>query len=310
MTTRKKRIINIAIVTALILLVPLIAMQFTAEVNWDLFDFVFMGALIFGTGLAYELVARKGGAAAYRAGVGFALAASFLLIWMNGAVGIIGSEDNPANLLYAGVFAVLLIGAAIVRLEARGMARTLIATAIAQALVPVVALIIWRPDFSPGVIGVFVLNAFFVVLFVLSAVFFRRAAHSAPRKRSIELIVRLVIKKDGKILLCKSNVSGHYYLPGGHIEFGDSITDTIYKEMKEELGMERNQIYNIVYKDFLEQVFGEGEKKRHELNMIFSAEVSDDLKAESKEKHIGFEWVPLTELNNINLLPKAIIPKL
>ena len=310
MTAHKKRIIGVAIITALILLVPLVAMQFTAEVNWDLFDFVFMGVLIFGTGLAYELVARKGSAAPYRAGVGFALAASFLLIWMNGAVGIIGSENNPANLLYAGVFAVLLIGAAVVRLEARGMARTLIATAITQALVPVVALIIWRPDFSPGIIGVFVLNAFFVVLFVLSALFFRRAARSAPRKPVIELIVRLVIRKGDRILLCKSNVSGHYYLPGGHVEFGDSLTDTIYKEMKEELGAERNQISGIAYKDFLEQVFIDGEKKRHELNMIFSAEVSDDLKAESKEGHIGFEWVPFAEIGNINLLPKAIIPKL
>ncbi len=128
--------------------------------------------------------------------------------------------------------------------------------------------------------------------------------------KSIELIVRLVIRKGDRILLCKSNVGGHYYLPGGHVEFGDSLIDTVYKEMKEELGAERNQISGIAYKDFLEQVFIDGEKKRHELNMIFSAEVSADLKAESKEGHIGFEWVPLAEIGNINLLPKAIIPKL
>ena len=109
----RKNIIRIALVTACILLVPLVAMQFTEEVNWDLFDFAFMGTLLFGTGLAYELVARKAGAIAYRAAVGVALAAALLLVWVNGAVGIIG--NGPVNLMYFGVLAVLVIGAAVAR---------------------------------------------------------------------------------------------------------------------------------------------------------------------------------------------------
>ena len=174
----RKNIIRIALVTACILLVPLVAMQFTEEVNWDLFDFAFMGTLLFGTGLAYELVARKAGAIAYRAAVGVALAAALLLVWVNGAVGIIG--NGPVNLMYFGVLAVLVIGAAVARLEPQGMARALFATALAQALVPVIALVIWKPDFSPGVLQVFGLNAFFVILFVGSALLFRRASVSNP----------------------------------------------------------------------------------------------------------------------------------
>ncbi len=50
---------------------------------------------------------------AYRFAVGVALAAAFLLVWMNLAVGLIGSEDNPANLMYFGVLAVGFIGAII-----------------------------------------------------------------------------------------------------------------------------------------------------------------------------------------------------
>ena len=79
---------------ALILLVPLIAMQFTDQVVWDLADFAIFGALLVGVGVTYELVVRKTGDTAYRAAVGVALAAAFLLVWVNGAVGIIGSENN------------------------------------------------------------------------------------------------------------------------------------------------------------------------------------------------------------------------
>ena len=98
-----------------------------------------------------------------------------MLLWINGAVGLIGSEDNPANLMYGGVLAVGVIGAVIARLEPLGMARALFATALAQFLVPVVALIIWRTDFSPGVVPVFGLNFFFVLLFAGSALLFRHA---------------------------------------------------------------------------------------------------------------------------------------
>jgi len=175
-----RRLIVWAAVVAFILLIPLVAMQFTKEVNWDLFDFAFMGTVLFGAGLAYELVARKRGAAAYRAAVGLALAGVFLLVWVNGAVGIIGNEGNPANLMYFGVLVIGLIGAFIVRLEPRGMAKALYAMALAQLLVPVIALMIWQNQVTSwgaaGVAGVFVLNAFFAMLFAVSALLFRRAA--------------------------------------------------------------------------------------------------------------------------------------
>ena len=173
----QKSIIHLALATVSILMVPLVAMQFTSEVNWDLFDFAFMGTLIFGTGLVYQLIARKAGTVAYRAAVGVALTAAFLLVWINGAVGIIGNEGNPANLMYFAVLAVGLIGAFIARLEPRGMARALFATALVQMLVPVIALLILKSPFgAAGVVGVFGLNGFFAMLFVGSGLLFRRAS--------------------------------------------------------------------------------------------------------------------------------------
>jgi hypothetical protein len=169
-------VVAVALGTVAILMIPFLGMRTSNDWNWSLFDFIVMGALIFGTGLAYVLISRKGGTTAYRFAVGMALAAAFLLVWINLAVGVIGSEDNPANLMYFGVLAIGFLGAIIAELRPHGMARVLFAMALAQALVPVIALIIWKPQITSGVAGVLTLNGFFVVLFVGSALLFRNAA--------------------------------------------------------------------------------------------------------------------------------------
>ena len=77
--------------TALILLVPLAAMQVTSEMSWDLFDFVLMGSLIATTGLMFVLVARNVPNSGYRMLAGIVLALALLLIWAELAVGVFGS---------------------------------------------------------------------------------------------------------------------------------------------------------------------------------------------------------------------------
>ena len=170
-----------AIVVLCLLLIPKVAMQYTNEVNWDFADFAIMGSILFGIGIAYELISRKSDKLVYRVAIGIALLAAFLLFWVNAAVGIIGSEDQPANLLFGVVFLVGLIGTIISRFKAKGMSKTLFAAALTQMLVPVTALIIWPPataSWSPSVIGVFFMCAFFAVLFTVSALLFRHANYS------------------------------------------------------------------------------------------------------------------------------------
>jgi predicted anti-sigma-YlaC factor YlaD len=178
----RRQMFYVALATSLLLLIPLVAMRFTDEVNWTALDFIVMGILLFGTGLTYVLISRLSDSIAYRAAVGVAVLAGFVLIWGNLAVGLIGSENNPANLLYFVVLAIGFIGAAIARFRPRGMMRALFTTAIAQALVPVIALIIWKSTFyePPGIVGVFILNGFFVGLFVVSALLFRHASSTHP----------------------------------------------------------------------------------------------------------------------------------
>lgn len=153
---------------AALLLAPAIAMRFTDEVDWTASDFVIAGILIGGTGGLFELAVRFFPNAAYRGGVGVALAAAFLLTWINGAVGIIGSETNPANDLFALVPLVAFAGAMVGGFKARGMARAMVAAAAAQLAIGVAALFM----------GFFILpiTAFFMMFWLFSAWLFRRAA--------------------------------------------------------------------------------------------------------------------------------------
>lgn len=87
----QKRLTAILITVALLLLVPLIAMQFTNEVNWSVIDFVIMGILLLGTGLMCEFVLRKVKKASYRIAICAGILVVFLLIWIELAVGIFGT---------------------------------------------------------------------------------------------------------------------------------------------------------------------------------------------------------------------------
>lgn len=91
MIMQNKRLIGIVITVALLLLIPLIAMQFTDEVNWTLVDFIVAGVLLLTTGLMCELVIRKVTKIEYRIAICLAILATLLLIWAELAVGIFGT---------------------------------------------------------------------------------------------------------------------------------------------------------------------------------------------------------------------------
>lgn len=137
---------------------------------------VMAGILLLVAGLLCLLVVSWSRNGAYKLAAGVAVVASLLLVWENLAVGFIGSEDNPANLLYAGVLAVGFFGAIGARLRPLGMARAMVATALTQFAVPFVAMAIWQPELTRGVLMVLVLNTIFAGLWVAAGWLFRRAA--------------------------------------------------------------------------------------------------------------------------------------
>jgi len=155
-------------IAATLLLLPLIAMQFTAEVDWTVADFILFGAMLGTAGGVFERAAKMTPSKAYRAATGVALAAAFILVWINGAVGIIGNEENPANRMYYGVLAVGIIGAIIARRQPKGMVRATVAMAIAQILIAIIVLV-------AGLGDTFVVTGFFVLLWLTSAWLFKKS---------------------------------------------------------------------------------------------------------------------------------------
>lgn len=119
MSGSQKRITIMSSVVLILLLSPLIAMRFTDHVDWDVTDFVIFGAMLAIVCTIYELLARKTGSTVYRFAVGVALAAAFILVWVNGAVGIISTENDGANLMFGGLLAVVAIGSVIARFRSK-----------------------------------------------------------------------------------------------------------------------------------------------------------------------------------------------
>ena len=165
-----------------LLILPAVAMQFTDEVQWTAFDFAVAGAMLFICCSLWELGFRLSDSAAYRMGLGIAVGAALVTLWVNGAVGVIGDEDNPANLMFVAVLAMGVAGAFVANFKAAGMARAMTATAAAQALVGVIAFA-GRTGSEAGnwmqVIVVFTLVM--CTAWMLSAWLFRQAAGDQTR---------------------------------------------------------------------------------------------------------------------------------
>jgi MFS family permease len=180
LSLRHKSVVRAALVTLGVLLIPLCGTLYVDDWNWGWRGFAVAGAFVFGAALAFELAIRGMSNKAYRFAMGLAVATALVLSWSNFVLAV---DVSLANFMYFGVVVVGLVGAAIARLRARGMALALAGMAIAQILVPLIALVFLKTSVAPGaVIGG---NGVFMVLFAISALLFRRAAQTdeAPPKR-------------------------------------------------------------------------------------------------------------------------------
>jgi hypothetical protein len=168
--------VRIAIGAGLILLIPLV-LTLLGKWQWDRPGvYVLAFVLLFGSGLTYELVAKKMENKAYRFAVGLAVGTACVLSWVN--LVRVSESEQAANLLYYGVLALGAVAAVIARFQPRGMARALFATALAQVLAPMILLFFCGIRPGPGLAIGFGGDAFFAGLFVTSALLFQCASTS------------------------------------------------------------------------------------------------------------------------------------
>ena len=114
-----------------LLAAPFVAMQLHAEgVDWSLGDFIVAGTIFAIIGGLLELAVWKIRSGWYRAAVAVGLLGYLLAIWSNLAVGIVGSENNPANQLFFLALLIGIAGACVARFRAKGMAYAMLVTAV------------------------------------------------------------------------------------------------------------------------------------------------------------------------------------
>ena len=116
----------------------------------------------------------------------------------------------------------------------------------------------------------------------------------------IETIARGVAIIDGEVLLCRAKGGRSSYLPGGHIEFGETAREALVREIREEMGVEATTGR---FLGAVENSFMQHGKPHAEINLVFELKFAEKPEAAAKEDWIEFEWVRLDELERANLLP-------
>lgn len=118
----------------------------------------------------------------------------------------------------------------------------------------------------------------------------------------VEVISRGLSIDDGRVLLCRNVKHGYLYLPGGHVEFGETAAAALARELQEEAGIDIN-VGDLAFVH--EHIFRQGRRVRHELNLVFHVELSTN-QVESQEEKIAFEWAELRGISELDIRPEAV----
>lgn len=128
--------------------------------------------------------------------------------------------------------------------------------------------------------------------------------------KGIEIIARGVCVCDGFILLCQTAGASNTYLPGGHVEPGESSPAALEREIAEELGCRSNagRFLGVVEHGFVQKG-----RWHYEVNLVFELNVPGLVPARdivSAEAHLAFLWQPLGKLTEAQFEPAVLISRL
>jgi len=126
------------------------------------------------------------------------------------------------------------------------------------------------------------------------------------KKKHIEILARGVFVDGGKILLCHTKGANNTYLPGGHVEFGESAKMALQREIKEELGGKATVGH---FLGAVEHSFDQKGRWHCEINLVFEFTIKglrcSDVPV-SQEDYIEFRWVPMRDLREVKLEPSLL----
>ena len=124
-------------------------------------------------------------------------------------------------------------------------------------------------------------------------------------KSHIHSIARGLLVRGGEIILCRVKNAEWFFLPGGHIEDGESARATLLRELHEEIGASDYKITSFI--GVCENIFPlEDDVSQHEINIIFKVDVPQEVQMNTKEDHIEFVNISVNDLKNYKILPAAL----
>jgi 8-oxo-dGTP pyrophosphatase MutT (NUDIX family) len=126
------------------------------------------------------------------------------------------------------------------------------------------------------------------------------------KNREIEVMARGVFVCRGHLLVCRTGKADMTYLPGGHVEFGESVPVALVREVREELGC-RARVTRFL--GVVEHPYVQKGEPHCEINLVFEMRVNglDPRRpVRSVEGHLSFSWIPLSRLGRSDLEPAVL----
>lgn len=136
----------------------------------------------------------------------------------------------------------------------------------------------------------------------MSSIFPKYAKLIYIMQNGFELIVRALIIKDKKILVCQTEGRNYYFLPGGHVEFGETMHGALLRELREEMDA---RVTMSKFIGGVENLFKQEDLQKHEITFLYHVDI-DLSEVNSKEGHIKFFWFSYDEFIEENIVPPAL----